>query len=271
MSQPERFQLRGTSADLYERYQVPAIFAPWAADLLARVALHPGERVLDVACGTGIVARTAAQQVGASGSVAGVDLNAGMLAMAHTQALRAGVTVDWRESDAEALPFAEATFDVVLCQQGLQFFPDKARALREMHRVLVPGGRLALSVLRALEYNPFVRAQGDTIERYLGPEFGARVRAPCSFGDAEALRALLTEAGFSEVHIHIGLLTIRHASPAEFLTGMWEGGPWAGAIASLEPAVRTALINDACMALRPYTDDAGLAIPHAVHIAVAHT
>ena len=116
----------GTAPDNYERYFVPAIGAPLAAELVDVAALRPGERVLDVACGTGIVTRFAAERVGADGAVAGVDINPGMLGVARSAA-RPELGIDWHEASAEALPFEDETFDVVLCQMGLQFFPGQAR------------------------------------------------------------------------------------------------------------------------------------------------
>jgi ubiquinone/menaquinone biosynthesis C-methylase UbiE len=155
MTRHERWQMAGNAPESYEHHMVPTFFKPWAEELLTRATLQRGERILDVACGTGIVARLAAEQVGSSGYVMGVDLNAGMLEVARAQTPTSGATVEWREGDANALPCADTTFDVVFCQQGFQFFPEKAVALREMHRVLVPGGRLALSVWRSLPYNPY--------------------------------------------------------------------------------------------------------------------
>jgi ubiquinone/menaquinone biosynthesis C-methylase UbiE len=128
---------RGNAAENYERYFVPAIGAPLASDLIDAASLRPGERVLDVACGTGVVTRLAAGHVGAAGNVSGVDINPGMLAVARENAPAAS-SIEWYEGSAEALPFADATFDVVLCQMGLQFFPDKPKALQEMRRVLTP-------------------------------------------------------------------------------------------------------------------------------------
>src|SRR5712664_1454339 len=113
----------GSGPEIYERHMVPAIFGPWAVDLVKLAALIPGERVLDVACGTGIVARLAAERVGPMGRVIGLDLNAGMLTVARSAS--AGTeNIEWREGNATALPFADKTFELVLCQQGLQFFPD---------------------------------------------------------------------------------------------------------------------------------------------------
>ena len=130
----------------YERVMVPAVFGPWAKDLLDTVALAAGTRVLDVACGTGIVARLAASQVGPTGRVVGLDTNEAMLAVARAQPQPTGAHVEWRQGDATKLPFPDAEFGAVLCQQGLQYVPDRAAALREMKRVLASGGRLGLSV-----------------------------------------------------------------------------------------------------------------------------
>src|SRR5437667_1692341 len=121
-------------AEIYDRHMVPAMLASWVPALLDLVTLKPGERVLDVACGTGVVARQAASRAGAGGQVVGLDLNGDMLALARAL----GPAVEWREGNAMTLPFAASAFDVVVCQQGLQFFPDCGQALREAHRVLVP-------------------------------------------------------------------------------------------------------------------------------------
>ncbi len=201
MREIEQFQVSGNAAERYERDIVPTIFVPWAADLLERAALQSGERVLDVACGTGVVARHAAQQLGTNGKVTGIDLNPVMLEVARAQAARSDVIVEWHQGEAGALPFDDATFDVVLCQQGLQFFPDKVGALREMHRVLVPGGRVVISVVRSLEHNPLMRAQYDPVTQYLGPEAARVVSAICALGDADELQRFHTEAGFQDICI----------------------------------------------------------------------
>ena len=145
MSDPEQWQVSGNAPQAYERYMVPTLFTPWRTTPGPR---RPGRWGTCAGCRlwTGIVARLAAQRVGPSGYVMGRDLNAAMIETARTQTPPAGAPVEWREGDAHALPCADATFDVVCCQQGLQFFPDKPHALREMHRVSGPGGRLVLSV-----------------------------------------------------------------------------------------------------------------------------
>src|SRR5262245_11922824 len=128
MSADGEWQLAGNAADRYEEILVPTVFGPWATDLLELADLQPGERVLDVACGTGIVARLAAREVGTTGEVTGLDLNAGMLQVARSLLAPSGASVTWVEGSALAMPLLDASFDVVLCQQGFQFFPDRARS-----------------------------------------------------------------------------------------------------------------------------------------------
>jgi ubiquinone/menaquinone biosynthesis C-methylase UbiE len=145
MNADGQWQLAGNAAELYEDILVPTVFRPWATYLLELADLRQGERVLDVACGTGIVARLAAGQVGMAGEVTGLDLNAGMLRVARSLPSPPGAPVTWVEGSALAMPLPDASFDVVLCQQGFQFFPDQAAGLQEPKRVLVPGGRVLLA------------------------------------------------------------------------------------------------------------------------------
>ena len=128
-----------TPAEAYERYFVSAIGLPAAQDLVERINPHPGEKVLDVACGTGVVARLLAEKVSPGGTVTGVDVNAGMLDVARTKT-PPEAAIQWYEAPAESMPLPDETFDLVTCQLSLQFFADKPAALREMRRVLVPGG-----------------------------------------------------------------------------------------------------------------------------------
>ena len=146
MTEASRFQLTENAAQLYEQYLVPNIVKPLATLMFEQVTLQEGDRVLDVACGTGIVTRLAVQAFPKLGSVVGSDLNANMLELAQELTPATKVPVEWRQGDLCNLPFADGQFDVVLCQQGLQFVPDKPAAFRELQRVLVPGGRLVFSV-----------------------------------------------------------------------------------------------------------------------------
>lgn len=154
MSQKEHWHFDENPDELYERYLAPAKFGPWAADLVALGDPRPGERVLDAACGTGIVARLAVPKVGPTGKVVGLDLNAGRLAVAKSLSSVSETNIEWREGDVGALPFSNAEFDLICCQQGFQFFPDKFAASRETFRVLVSGGRLAINAAAPLSTSP---------------------------------------------------------------------------------------------------------------------
>ena len=186
MSANEQWQLSAKAAELYERIPARYILGPWAPLLVERAAVAPGERVLDVACGTGVVTRAAAERAAAGGHVAGIDLNPGMIAVARS--LPPVAAIEWREASALALPFQDSHFDVVLCQQGLQFFPDKALALREMRRVLRRGGRLALSVWNnAGLYNTAV---GKALSSYLSQDVAVRFCASRRAPSGEELQRL---------------------------------------------------------------------------------
>ena len=255
----------GAMADIYEHELVPAIFGPWAADLIARAAPREGEQVLDVACGTGAVTRLAAQAVAPSGRVVGLDYNAAMLTAAR--AVPAAVPITWQEGSAVALPFADQTFDLVLCQQGLQYFPDRAAALTEMRRVLRDGGRLALSVWRALDHSPAFALLSQELERAIGP--GAGVLPPFAMGDAEDVPRLVEAAGFRAVTEEVVVITLRFASPAVFVERYVAGSPLSATVEQAGEAARAAFVAGACAALQRLVDAGGLACPMAARVVLA--
>jgi len=269
MSQQERWQLGGSAPEVYERHMVPAIFGLWSPLLVAQAALHTGERVLDVACGTGAVTRLAATQVGITGHVVGLDLNPGMLTVARALPPPQGAVVDWRDGDAGALPFAVATFDVVFCQLGLQYFPDRRQAVREMYRVLGPNGRLVVLVWRALAHSPGFAALAAALDRHVSPTAADVMRAPFVFGDRlEELRTLLSDAGFRDVMIRSDVRMVRFASPETLVQYQVAGSPLAGHVAQADDAAREALIRDVTVAMQDYLNDEGVAFPIEGHIAV---
>ncbi len=183
-------------AQVYEDHLVPLQFRPFARDLVERAAPQRGERVLDVACGTGVVARLVAPLVGLSGSVTGIDLNPAMLAVARKSADVEGIIVTWREADATALPFEDASFDLALNQQGLQYVPDKHAALSEMHRILTHGGRAFVATWAPLAEN-HVRQLLDRVAR---ERIGfSSIAGRFGLGDADTLQALMEGAGFAEI------------------------------------------------------------------------
>jgi len=181
------------AATAYQELFVPALFQEWAPRVVAAANVRPGDRVLDVACGTGVLAREAASRVDATGSVAGLDPDPGMLAVAG----RLAPGVEWRQGTAESLPYPEQSFDVVVSQFGLMFFRDRLQALREMLRVLTPRGRLAVAVWDSLDNTPAYAAEVALLERVAGRRAADALRAPFVLGDTQEVAALLTSAGVS--------------------------------------------------------------------------
>jgi ubiquinone/menaquinone biosynthesis C-methylase UbiE len=226
----------GPPAANYERYFVPTIGAPLAHALIERAQLRPGEQVLDVACGTGVVTRLAAERVGDS-AVAGVDVNPGMLEVARNAAR--GTAIEWHEASAEALPLGGATFDVVLCQMGLQFFPDRQGALREMQRVLRPGGRVILNVPGPTP--PLFGILARALNRHVGSEAAGFVATVFSLHDVEEVRGLLEAAGFTDVQARSEPETLSAPAAEEFLWQYVYSTPLAGAATALDEDARAAL------------------------------
>ncbi len=209
------WQLEGSAAELYQRYLVPAITTKWAEHLVERAQPRPGEAVVDIACGTGVAARLAAKRM-AQGQVTGLDLNAGMLAVARSVPSE-GAPIDWLEGSALDLPLPSASFDIVLCQLGLQFFPDQGRALSEMRRVLKDSGRVALSVYSPIERTPGANAFVLALDEVLGPPSSRIKRGEHSFADPAQLKALLMESGFTAVDVETAEQTIVFPSVLDYV------------------------------------------------------
>ena len=254
----------GGPAELYERHFVPQIGHPCAELLVQAARPVPGERVVDIACGTGVVARLAAERVGGDGTVAGVDGHPGMLAVARTVT---DARVDWHEASAEGLPFGADTFDVALCSLGLQFFADKVGALAEMRRVVTPGGRVAVGVPGPTP--PPMEELHDALAAHLGVEVAAFVRAVFAVDDPDRLVALFTAAGWADATVTSHRLTLRLDPPADFLWQYLLGTPLAIAVARLDAAGRRAIEDDVVERWRPYAAGDGTEMTIDLHIAVA--
>lgn len=267
--QRKQWQLEESSAEAYERYLVPLFFAPGAESLIELVGLRAGERILDVACGTGIVARRAAPRVGTGGTVVGLDVNEVMLKVARKASSDILSPIEWLNGDATDMPLADSASDVVFCQQGLQFFPDRPAALREMHRVLAPEGRLALSVLRSIEHSPGYVALAEALERHVGADAGAMMRSPFPSLSPDDLRDLVKDAGFREVRIRLVIASARFASAEEFLRQEVASSPLARPLGELNGDLREAMIHDLGRALRAYTDDDGIVFPIETYLVFA--
>lgn len=220
----------------YERFFVPAIGVPVAKDLLHKATLRPGERVLDVACGTGIIARLALEQVGTAGTVTGLDINPGMLAVARSIAPD---TIQWHEAGAEEMPFPEESFDAVICQMGLQFMESKSAALKEMYRVLTPGGRLVLNVPGPAGI-PF-EIMAKSMERNISPEAGGFVSQVFCLNDTGEIRRLISNAGFRDPVVESENKMLSLPAPKEFLWQYIQSTPLAGFLAEADESSKTSL------------------------------
>ncbi len=222
----------------YEEFFVPAIGAPLASDLIDLAGLQPGERVLDAACGTGIVARFAAEKVGSTGAVVGVDINPGMLAVARIAAPpKASIT--WHQASIENLPLPSDSFDAAICQLSLQFVEDRTAALREMHRVLKANGRVCLNVPGPA--SPVFGAIAEALGNHASPQAAGFVRQVFVLHDTDEVRDLMAEAGFRDIEVGATTKTLRLPNSRDFLWQYVESTPLAAVATNLNEAARRKL------------------------------
>jgi ubiquinone/menaquinone biosynthesis C-methylase UbiE len=207
MAETERWQVSTDAAEVYESCFVPAIFGAWARPVADAVGIRTGDNVLDVGCGTGVLAREALRRVEQDGRVVGLDLNEGMLAVAA----RAESGIEWRQGDAASLPFEDASFDVVVSQFALMYFPDRVASLSQMWRILAPAGRLAVAVWAPLDRAPGFRTLMEIAARRCGDEAAGVLRAPFVLGDQAELAELFVDAGIPEAEVLS--MRVRSASP----------------------------------------------------------
>jgi ubiquinone/menaquinone biosynthesis C-methylase UbiE len=243
----------GSSPENYERYFVPTIGTAWATSLLDMAALRSGERVLDVACGTGIVTRRASQLVGPEGFVAGLDVNPAMLAVARSVS---PTSIEWHESSAEAIPCPDASFDVVTCSLGLQFVPDRPAAMREIRRVLADGGRVAIATVGPTPQVFEILAQA--LARHVKPEVAAFVRHVFSLHEHQELRDLAEGAGLRSVSVQSEALRVLLPPPSEFLWQYVTSTPLAAPVGEIGDDERAALARDVTTAWRRFLEGGAL-------------
>jgi ubiquinone/menaquinone biosynthesis C-methylase UbiE len=236
-------------AEGYERAIVASILEPWSKELLRHVPPRPGERVLDVACGTGVVARAVAPLVGQAGHVTGLDLSEPFVAWAATVPVE-GATIEWIAGDAQALPFDDGQFDLVYCQQGLQFMPDRQRAVAEMRRVLRPDGRVGIAAFGALERHPVHATFAAVLGRWVGAQSQAEFESIFALSDRRELERLLVTASFRDVTVtEVERVCLIDASA---VVSFWSLGK------SPDPAIRRAVYDEALAELQPMMADGRL-------------
>ena len=238
-------------ADVYDEQFVPALFRDWGPVLCDAASIARGQRVLDVACGTGALAVAVAARVSPGGAVVGLDANPEMLAVAR----RKHPDIEWHDGRAESLPFADASFDAVVSQFGLMFFDDRVAALREMQRVRRPGGSLAVAVCDAIERSPGYALLAALLERLFGKHVADAFRAPFVLGDAAGLRALCADAGIADASVGRREGIVRFAS-IDALVSTERACVWTlGGL--LDDAQFELLRSEARGAFAPFVDDSG--------------
>lgn len=208
MSDDRSGQVTSSAAQVYEDFFVPGLLLPWALRVAEAARLAPGQRVLDVACGTGALTIEAARRVRPDGNVVGLDRNEDMLAVAR----RKDPAIEWQLGNAESLPFADGSFDAVVSQFGLMFFEDRVRAIEEMWRVVRPGGRVTVAVWDAMEHAPGYADLAALVERLFGARAGDELRAPFALGHPDELRAIFVQAGIPDARISTPDGTARYPS-----------------------------------------------------------
>lgn len=263
MSSSDRGQVNTSAAEVYEEFFVPALFQEWGSRVVEAAQIQAGQRVLDVACGTGILTRAVAERIGPDGEVVGLDINEGMLAVAGQKAPH----LEWRHGPAESLPFEDNSFDAVVSQFSLMFFEDRRAALAEMVRVLRPGGRLAVAVWDSLENTPAYATVTDMLKRLFGEEAANALRAPFNLGDTSLLQSIFSEAGIPNTKITTIEGTARFASIEAWVTTDIKGWTLADMI---DDTQFQQLLIEAEQVLQPFvTPDDTVAFSSPAHIVTA--
>jgi SAM-dependent methyltransferase len=243
-------QVQQSAAEIYEQFFLPALFAQWGGPVLQAAQVGPGQQVLDVACGTGILARKAVPLVQPNGRIVGLDINNGMLSVAQKKTSE----VEWRHGQAESLPFEDDTFNAVVSQFGLMFFTDRQQALAEMVRVLKENGRLAVAVWDSLENTPGYAAVVALLERLFGAEVAEGLRSPYVLGDTVELEALFAGLPLANLQIETQPGSARFPSIADWMFTDIRGWTLADVIDDEQFEL---LLREAEVELRPFCNPDG--------------
>ena len=255
-----------SSVVAYDRELVPWLFEPWAEMMVDLVAPEPSSRVVDLACGSGLIVRHLLNRLDESATVQGVDIDAAMLSYA-------AMTVDdprvsWHESDAARLPFESHSVDRASCHQGLQFFPDRSAVLAETRRVLEPGGRLAVSTWGRLDDNPWPAALSVAAGRLINEKAGAAMSVVCDLGDPVELGNLLEAAGYEDIRVDVQTQAVTHRDARAAAAGQLSALPSGSAIDELSDNEQKHLVAVMCELLADHIDAAGrLSVPSTCNLA----
>lgn len=265
------WQLARQSAERYQNILTPAILGPFARTLVEHAALEPGERVVDVGCGTGAATRYAAEAVGSAGHVLGVDVNGSMIDVARSLPPVAGSPIEWRVATATSLPLPDQSVDVALCAQTLQFVPERLLALSEMRRVIKPTGRVALSLWCNIKDNAYFCSLVEAIARHVGLDTAAGLKSAFSLSDANAIYDLLKAAGFRQIEMVVKQLDLPLPELTEFLPRHISATPMDAGFQRVPAAMQQAVIREVSAQLSAYRMNGQPRIPFKSHFIMSRT
>jgi ubiquinone/menaquinone biosynthesis C-methylase UbiE len=264
----DRVAIDTTAAEFYDTVIVPEVFRPWAELMVEAIPVQHGMRTLDVACGTGVVARCAARLCGPQGRSSGLDIDPAMIRVARAAALREGLEIDYRCGSASELPFEAASFDAALCLQGLQYFPEKTQTMTELRRVMRPGARLVVVVWTDMETHAGNWAMITALQRR-GIDAKDMIK-PFALADSAALHALVHEAGFEDVTVEVKHRTVRFASAKAFVESVAQGAPSSRlALALVPPAQWHDFLTEIETQLAGHIKNTHLEFPMASNVLIA--
>lgn len=261
-------QFAGSIPAAYDRYLGPMFFEPYAADLAARLNLPENSSVLELACGTGILTRALRERLPASVKLVATDLNEPMYQNAAAK-FGADAGIEWQQADASNLPFGNGMFDAVLCQFGMMFVPDKAKAAREAKRVLKPGGAFLFSTWDSLEENPLGKIPHETIAGFFEKDPPAFYQVPFGYHDKDEIWRLLAVAGFNDIRVEAVAKTSAATRAEDAATGLVHGSPISLAIAERDPALFPIITKAVADALQRHFGDPTFRAPMRAIVAEA--
>ena len=261
MGDNETGQVSEDAAKVYEDFYLPALFEEWCFKVINAAQIQKGYRVIDVACGTGALTITVSDHVGTDGSVVGIDINEGMLNIARSK----NANIDWRNAPAESLPFDDESFNCAVSQFGLMYFESRENALREMMRVLQPGGMLAVAVWDKLENNPGLAAEEQLWLQVIGPEWADEI--PYSLGNKDTLRHLFDRSGVTNFEISTQEGTARFPSINNWIHAGAKG--WTQGDAISEEQIETQIQTAEKELTNFKTVEGNVSFPTSVHIVTA--
>ena len=264
MPDGELYQLSPNAAENYEKISARSFLGPWSQVLVSASELKSGEKILDLACGTGIISRAAAEHLGKTGHIIGLDPNAGMLRVAQRLGVTGSCTVEWVEGSACDLPLEDGTFDAVLCQQGLQYFPDQAKAISECYRVLRVGGRACFNIWAGA--GPYNEAVARAVAIHIGDNEARQCRKSRDVPNATSLQQLFEDAGFGKVDVTVKEMLIRLPEIKTFVISHLNGNPISAALNALSNEAQANLARDVVAFIAEFADGADVVFPDSIHL-----